>query len=170
MKTRTRTIIALLLISLGFSPLLITIAFHLKREVIRDRMKEKLETSTQLETVILPADEVIWMDDHEIWVNEQMFDIHSKEFTDGIYTFKGHFDKEETKLVIAKRASGKRHHDEKKLLTRFFQLLPAALDDTRIEYFTPVALKPNFDVKQTFSLTNHFSKVPTPPPELTHFI
>lgn len=72
-------------------------------------MRNKLGRD-QLLTVTLKAEEVVWMDKHEILVDGYMFDISSKKLENGVYTFTGLFDKEETELV--KNHQG--HHDRSK--------------------------------------------------------
>lgn len=70
-------------------------------------MKQELKYQT-LQTVIVSENEVVWMDKHEIWVNNSMFDIHTKKLESGIYTFTGLYDKDETMLVEMERnAAGK---------------------------------------------------------------
>jgi len=111
-----KKIIAALLIIAGLTPLLLPISIDIKEQIIQWRMEEALEKTATLQTIILPEQEVIWKDKHEIWVNEQMFDISSKKLENGVYTFTGLYDRDETLLVKQeKESSGKNALENKKL-------------------------------------------------------
>ena len=127
-------------------------------------MKEKLETSL-LQTITIYEKEVVWMDDHEIWVNEQMFDIQTKKLENGIYTFTGLYDEDETNLVKKYKDTTEKNNEENQLLSSLFQLLEAAFieDDANslstdlilIEY-RPLILQ---------HISSPFINILTPPPQ-----
>src|SRR5688572_13066227 len=106
-------------------PVLFTVFFLLKQQMIHHEMKEKLETSL-LQTITIKEKEVFWMDDHEIWVNEHMFDIQTKNLENGIYTFTGLYDAEETMLVKKHKESTEKNNEETQFLSSLFQLLQSA--------------------------------------------
>ena len=112
----------------GLLPVLFTVFFLLKQQMIRHEMKEKLETSL-LQTITINEKDVVWMDDHEIWVNEHMFDIHTKKLENGIYTFTGLYDEEETNLVKKHKDTTEKNNEENQLLSSLFQLLQSAFID-----------------------------------------
>jgi hypothetical protein len=95
---------------------------NIRQQVIWQQMKAKMKEG-RLQTVVISEKEVIWMDKHEIWVNEMMFDIHSKELKDGMFIFKGMYDLEETILVKKQKATSEKNAESHKLLTQFFQYL-----------------------------------------------
>ncbi len=163
-KTNTKKITSLFFILLGFTPLLLVLTFHFKKEDIRHRMKEKLETARELQTLVIPLEKVIWMDDHEIWINNQMFDIHTKTLDNGIYTFKGLYDQEETELENQKKNSNRKNQEEEKLLSNLFKWINTTYREKPME--TTIQAKmfnDHFIYDETF-LNFCFHKVPTPPP------
>ena len=60
----------------GLMPVLFTLLFLLRQQLIRHEMKEKLETSL-LQTITIQVKKK-WceIDEHEIWFNDKMFDIN----------------------------------------------------------------------------------------------
>lgn len=103
-------------------PLLLAVCLTIRKTGIKHRMRENLHTQT-LQTVIIPSEKVIWMDDHEIWVNESMFDIHSKTEANGMITFTGLYDEDETLLVKQQQNQGDHSMDKKKNLLRLFKCM-----------------------------------------------
>lgn len=122
MRHLLKKIIAVFFLLAGFMPVLITLLFLYKQQLIRHEMKEKLEKSL-LQTIVINEKNVVWMDDHEIWVNEHMFDIHTKKLENGIYTFTGLYDEQETDLVKKHKETTEKNNEEHKLLSSLFQLL-----------------------------------------------
>lgn len=92
------------------APLSYALLVTLKEKAIQWMMREKLN-SEELVTITLKAEEVIWMDRHEIRVNGYMFDIATQKLEDGRYTFTGLFDKEETDLVNKHQENHDQHSD-----------------------------------------------------------
>ncbi|MBL0304944.1 MAG: hypothetical protein IPQ25_02605 [Chitinophagaceae bacterium] len=123
MRTKAKQISGIFFTLLGLVPLLFILLITLKKHDIRHRMKEKIGQQ-QLQTIVLSEAEVIWMDKHEIWVNNSMFDIHTKNLDTGIYTFTGLYDEEETMLVEKERTAAGENNDQTKLLAQLFKCLP----------------------------------------------
>ena len=63
------------------------------------------------------------MDKHEIWVNDHMFDIHSKKLEHGVYTFTGLYDDDETELVKKQQGATEEDKQQNKLLSQLFKCL-----------------------------------------------
>lgn len=122
-KNTTQKITGFLFILLGLAPLLFILFITLRKEQVRYRMKQELKYQT-LQTVIVSENEVVWMDKHEIWVNNSMFDIHTKKLESGIYTFTGLYDKDETMLVEMERNAAGKNKEQNRLLVRLFKSLP----------------------------------------------
>ena len=127
-------------------------------------MKEKLETSL-LQTITINEKDVVWMDDHEIWVNEHMFDIQTKKLENGIYTFTGLYDEEETNLVKKHKDTTEKNNEETQLLSSLFQLLQSAfiedeanslITDLIITEYRPLILQ---------HMSSPFINILTPPPQ-----
>jgi hypothetical protein len=114
---------ALFFLLLGCTPLLLMLSFDIKQRMIRERMKEELETSS-LQELTIPEKDVVWMDKHEIWVNDRMFDIHSRSLVDGVYHFTGLYDEDETRLVKELQKTTGKSNEDNRLLTQFFKCLP----------------------------------------------
>jgi len=148
----------------GLLPVLFTVFFLIKQQVIRYEMKEKLETSL-LQTIKINEKDVVWMDGHEIWVNEHMFDIHAKKLENGIYTFTGLYDEEETNLVKKHKDTTEKNNEENRLLSSLFQLLQSSfldneasslITDLPITEYCPLILQ---------HMSSPFMNILTPPPQ-----
>jgi len=132
--------------------------------MIWHEMKEKLETSL-LQTITINEKEVVWMDDHEIWVNEHMFDIQTKKLENGIYTFTGLYDEEETNLVKKYKETTEKNNEENQLLSSLFELLESGFIEDKVN-------SPNIDSIITEyrplilqHISSPFINILTPPPQ-----
>jgi hypothetical protein len=102
-KPAIKKITCVFFMGLVFLPLLITLFFGIQRRIIRERMREELETQ-MLVTIKIPEKEVKWVDDdHEIMVDGYMFDIRTSKLENGVYTFTGLYDHEETALLLREK-------------------------------------------------------------------
>ena len=127
-------------------------------------MKEELEYR-ELHTVTIPEDKVIWMDKHEIWVNESMFDIHSSELVDGIYTFRGLYDEEETMLLNQEHHATKKQGEQNKLLAQFFKTVAiSGNEQTDIPDSVPARTDNNIYIPE--NVIAQFREILTPPPQV----
>ncbi len=146
-------------------PLLFVFCVTIQKKIIREKMRYKLE-SHQLQTITLHENEVKWMDDHEIWLNNQMFDIKTRKFENGVYTFTVMYDFEETKRVKQQeQASGNQRQDDQ-MLTRLFNCLKGF-------YFEQLDDKDQASENQqqlffiaTPDLPDYTPSIPTPPPQV----
>lgn len=164
MKNNRRKIISGFFLLLGLAPILFLLLVALQKREIRERMKEKLETE-KLQTIVLPEEKVIWMDKHEIWVNEHMFDIHSKKLENGFYTFTGLYDKDETELVKKERKATGNSTEQNKLLAQFFKHLPV-YNDTDISYLNLSITHNTFNLFASQNSISQFKEIITPPPQV----
>lgn len=99
MKNATKKISGVFFLLLGCMPWLFILSFFVQQQTIRHRMKEKLEAAIPKHTIQIPEDQITWVKkEKEIWVNGRMFDIKKMETTNGITTFTGLYDDEETDL------------------------------------------------------------------------
>ena len=163
-KNTTQKITGFLFILLGLAPLLFILFITLRKEQVRYRMKQELKYQT-LQTVIVPESEVIWMDKHEIWVNNSMFDIHTKKLESGIYTFTGLYDKDETMLVEMERNAAGKNKEQNRLLVRLFKSLPFFCSQLNDIQSPTNQSSPNNPVILKISL-HPFREIPTPPPQI----
>ena len=110
--------------------------------------------------------DVVWMDDHEIWVNKQMFDIHTKKLENGIYTFTGLYDEQETMLVKKYNDTKEKNNEEDQLLTRLFICLQNIFY-TEASIFPGLLIKPaHSNTFLTPPLAKPFRDLLTPPPQV----
>lgn len=91
--------------------MLLIVSFIIKKKDIHQEMREELKVHS-LKTIVIPADEVIWMDKHEIWINDQMFDISTQKLENGVFTFTGLYDEKETELITKEKETEKGNKDK----------------------------------------------------------
>ena len=127
-------------------------------------MKEKLEEK-QLQTLVLPENDVIWMDEHEIWVNSSMFDIHTKKLERGFYTFTGLYDEEETLLVERERNAAGKNNEQNQLLTELFKCLPGFWEQA-VETGYSASHYINYTAFISRDPVSPFREILTPPPQV----
>ena len=164
MKHPLKKIVALVFLLAGFMPVLLTLLFLYRQQLIKHEMKEMLETS-RLQTITIKEKDVVWMDDHEIWVNEHMFDIHTKKLENGNYTFTGLYDEEETNLVKKHKDTTEKNSEENQLLSSLFQLLQTSfIEDETNSPVTGITIN-----KYSLFTLQHISvpvkNILTPPPQ-----
>jgi hypothetical protein len=154
--------ISLLLVWLG--PVLFSLFFYIRQSAIHSEMEQKL-SSHELQQLIIPEEDVIWMDDHEIRVDGMMFDIQHFSLNDGVYTFTGLFDEEETKLMNQQDENTTENQQKNQVLTqlvKWFQVTYKA-DDTN-ECFTPYCATVFISFLHT-PLSDLLKPVEVPPPK-----
>lgn len=98
-----KTIVFLLLVLA--TPVLVPVLYELQKLEIKKEMLGFLQ-KRKLQSLQLAARDVVWIDKHEIWVNEQMFDIATATLDNGVYTFTGLYDAGETLLVKKRMTAG----------------------------------------------------------------
>ncbi len=165
MKPVFKKITGLCFILATLLPFLLPFSLDIKQEIIRRMMKQKVESARQLQTVIIPQKEVIWIDEHEIWVNESMFDISSMKFENGLYTFTGLYDEEETRLVKQRNQHSKKGREENKVLSLLFLCFQQVLCNDRqaVNSMLPVSRQKHFIFSEKEINTAY--PVLTPPPK-----
>jgi hypothetical protein len=163
-KTCIRKTTACLFLLLGLSPLFIAFSVTVREYVIRERMRKMLE-SHDLQTVVVAERDVIWMDDHEIWVNESMFDIRTKKLENGIYTFTGLYDADETELV--REQQKKKEHTqtpEEKIIAQTLQALTRLYTETGEDETVRLAAKRQYNDGYHVKEPQFIPTIVTPPP------
>jgi hypothetical protein len=166
LRTATKKIISVLFIVLGLTPLLFTLAFTIKQQSIRHRMKERMEIQA-LHSITLADNEIRWAKEgKEIWVNGKMFDIKRSDHKNGLTTFYGLYDEDETLLkIVFNNGWKKKMTEQNQLLSQFFQSLQGIC-------FTPITDSPVLPSKQYHTASLHspkpqsqFKTILTPPPQ-----
>ncbi len=128
-------------------------------------MKEKTAQKQELQTIVLPENEVVWMDKHEIYVKDKMFDISTAKLEKGIYTFKGLYDEEETELVKQQQKPASQSTENMKLLSRLFKFLQNFYYDQPVFCFDLMQQQNKYPSLQSSAIVSQYLKIPTPPPQ-----
>jgi hypothetical protein len=164
LKTSAKKITGIFYLLLGVTPLLSTLFISIQKEAIYQKMKQQLEYC-QLKTIALPETAVIWVDNHEISINGQMFDIESKKLENGIYTFTGLYDDDETELIKEQQGTTEKDKQQNKLLAQFFKNLPVFFNQYN-EFYKPSLKSYCYMVSGSQYKIEPFQKIPTPPPQV----
>jgi hypothetical protein len=91
-------IVALVLLVITSIPCLLFVYYQSAQWYIRHEMEEKLENS-QLQTIVIPISDVQWYEENkEIIVGGKLFDIRSVVYQDGMASFTGLYDEQETNI------------------------------------------------------------------------
>jgi len=143
-------------------PFCIPICIKLKKKEIREKMTEEL-TIRKLETIILTEEDVKWVDKHEIWVNNRMFDISQKKLENGIYTFTGLYDDEETELIQKEKKS--EDPESNLLLARFFNCLLNVFYQQQDTFSILFIVSPIKFVSNSQKPCLAYKEINTPPPK-----
>ncbi|HEX5654780.1 MAG TPA: hypothetical protein VFX58_17005 [Chitinophagaceae bacterium] len=169
MRSTIQYISSVSFLLLGLLPWAFIFLFHIRENQIQHRMKERLEEKIAFHTISLADHEINWVKEgKEIWVQGKMFDIKTMRTHNGITTFTGLFDHEETVLKKQWQAGWqKQTAQDTQSLSRFFSFLlyyPAS----------PDAGWPGGEITRTLSfmitskLIHPYNLIPTPPPR--HFL
>jgi len=147
-------------------PLLFTLLFLYKQQLIRHEVKEKLEDKL-LHTIIVPEAEVEWVrHNKEISIKDRLFDIKSFSIKNGQYVFTGLYDDEETTLINDfEKNTEQKNEGEHQVLSTLFQLLqsmyPGYSDETLIFRSISKAYRPLI----LQNISSPFINILTPPPQ-----
>jgi hypothetical protein len=164
MKHLLKKIVTFVFLLAGFMPVLFTLLFLFKQQLIRHEMKEKLETSL-LQTITINEKDVVWMDNHEIWVNEHMFDIHIKKLENGVYTFTGLYDEQETNLVKKHKDTTEKNNEENQVLSSLFQLLESAFIEDEANSPITALIVTEYSPLILLHISTPSKNILTPPPQ-----
>ena len=135
MKTLLLKVSAVCLLLLMVIPMLLPVFNAVEKLEIREKMLGLLQ-QRELQTLQIAEKDVVWMDKHEIWVNEQMFDVATSALRDGMYTFTGLYDEEETKLVKMEMEAGDEESNDQRRSRQLVDLLhiPFLVDEAEPAY------------------------------------
>lgn len=153
----------------GSLPVLFTLFFLFKQQVIQHMMKERLEQQ-HLHTITLPESEVQWVKQKkEILVQDKMFDIKSYTKIDGQYFFTGLFDEEETSLnKILEKDFDRKNESGNQLIVQLFQLLQAVYPVTVNDIITTITLYKHKATYYQLLITFGHKKILLPPPRFDY--
>jgi hypothetical protein len=95
---KRKKILAFSMLLIVAVPLIFFIGFVVKERMIKNEMKNNLETSS-LKTIIVNEADIQWADENkEVFINGNLFDVKSYTIADGKITLTGLFDTDEVKL------------------------------------------------------------------------
>ena len=163
-----KKIAAILLLLSGCVPLLFIIFFHIQQQRIHHKMEEAIEEHV-LYSINVAEKKVHWIEKgKEIIIDGRMFDIKTLKFKDGVYTFTGLFDDEETLLVkqLEEKHKGGSVSDNK-MMTLLFQWLRSVFNETHKENVSAAnLLSQQFFISNKMPVLSQFISILTPPPRL----
>lgn len=164
MKTYFKKIAAFFLLLIGAMPLLFTISFLIRQQIIRYEMKERLEEE-YLHVITVPKAGLTWVKyNKEIIIGDKLFDVKSFSEKDGLYFLIGLFDEEETALndLLEKGTDDKKENE----LAQLFQWLQSPCTNVSLE---PGVITTHGKIS-SFPILLHISfpfvNIPTPPPQV----
>ena len=166
-KVATKKITSLFFILSGFTPLLFVLFFNIRQQSIRHQMKVKMEQQL-LHTITLPDGDIIWVKKgKEIFIHGKMFDIKSMEHKNGMTTFYGLYDEEETLLKKNLMAGlGKNQSLQNQLLAQLIQCWQNIYAD--LTGGIPLCSGQSEHMISLIApdLQKQFKTIPTPPPQV----
>ncbi|MBP6214847.1 MAG: hypothetical protein KA399_01495 [Chitinophagaceae bacterium] len=170
MKPNINKNTGLFLILLGVFPLLLVVSTDIRKAFLKNRMREKTKLDNGLHTIMIPETDVVWMDKHEIFINDQMFDISNMKLDNGVYTFTGLYDKEETELVKQQQNTSSKNNKDTMMLIKLFKCLYNLYYSPNIqaEYFT--LKKESVSHFLIYGIASCYKEIPTPPPQCSMYI
>ena len=166
MHSLFKKILPFLLLLAGIMPVVFSLFFLLKQQMIRHGMKESLEQKL-LQTITLSKNEVQWVKPgREILVENKMFDVKSFIIEKGYYKFTGLFDHEETVLINDLKNNFK-NTDERgsSLLASFFQWLQSVSATDPCDPVFVMKDSESISCLIYIHISFPFKTIPTPPPQ-----
>ena len=154
-------------------PLLFTLSFLFRQQLLRHEMKEKLEEE-MLHTITVPEAEVQWIrSEKEIRLEGKMFDIKFFYVRNGEYVFTGLYDEEETALNnYFEKNTDQNEAATNHVLSSLFKLLQSIYADDITETM-PLADGPSTFCRLILKNTSPpFKDILTPPPQsaITYYL
>lgn len=168
MRTATKKIASILFILLGTTPWLFVFIFLIRQEAIRHEMKEELEKDIPKQVLVIPDSDIHWIKKgKEIFFTERMFDIKTTVSHNGVTTFTGFFDDQET--ALKKQLSegwNKNAPQRNQLLAQLIFSLQCTLAANSSDGLTGTICKKITPVLITAALPDSYQAILTPPPQV----
>jgi hypothetical protein len=166
MKQLLRKITAFSFLLTGFMPVLFTLFFLCKQQLIRHEMKERLERQ-MLHTITVSTADVVWVKyKKEIRIHDKMFDIESLTIENDQYIFTGLYDEEETALNnYLEKNTRQKNEREYQVLSSLFQLLQSMYPENFDEILASAAISKAYCPLIFQYITPPFINILTPPPQ-----
>lgn len=161
---KNQTIIAGIFFTLlAVLPAFLFLSTSVHKWQIKKQFAGRIESSRKLATVIVKESDVVWMDKHEIYIHEKMFDIKTSTLIDGVYTFKGYYDSDETSLIKNQHQTTKQSNTStQNWLLKYLQLFNAIkYDDTTLSASSTIV----HSLKLITIRKDVYIAIKTPPPQ-----
>ena len=163
MKPFLIKIAAFFLLLMGAMPLLFTISFLIRQQIIRYEMKERLEKE-YLHVITVPEDQLIWVKyNKEIIIGDKLFDVNSFSEKDGLYFLVGLYDEEETALndLLEKDTDDKKENE----IAQLFQWLQSPCTSLSFEPGIIITHSKICSFPILLHISSPFINILTPPPQ-----
>jgi len=166
MRHLLRKIVVLGFLLAGFMPVLFTLLFLYKQQLVRHEMKEKLEEE-MLHTIIVPVAEVQWVKyNKEIHFQDKMFDIESITVKNGQYIFTGLYDDDETALNnYFEKNTEQKNESGYQVLSTLFQLLQSMYSENPDATLVFKNISKAYRPLILHNISSPFINILTPPPQ-----
>jgi hypothetical protein len=163
MRTPVKKISPIFLLLTGAMPLFFTLFFIIKQQLIRHKMKDKLENE-MLHTIAVSKNEVQWVKyNKEIRVGDKLFDIKSFSEKNGLIYFIGLFDDEETALNdLMERDTDEKNKNH---VTQLFHWLQTPCLNVFFDPGIIHTIKKVFSFPILLNISPPFLNILTPPPQ-----
>jgi hypothetical protein len=167
-RTATKKIAGILFMLLGTTPWLFVFVFLIRQDAIRHEMKEELEKDIPKQVLVIPDHDIHWVKKgKEIFVYGRMFDIKTLLSRDGLTTFSGFFDDQETALK-KQLAEGwnKNAPQRNQLLALLIFSFQCTFPANSSDGFTGTIGKKTIPGLITPALPDRYPAILTPPPQV----
>lgn len=161
---RNQPLTSFLLLLPVLIPLLVMVFSDLNKWQIKHRSHERLNSTVSLVQLRISESDVKWMDKKEIFVNGRMFDIKNSELKNGWYTFTGHYDDPETKL-LRKQQRARQQKAGQQALIQVFKSLQQLYHEPQEPGFLPAGPALPQPLLRNDPLLTVYLAVSTPPPQ-----
>jgi len=167
-RTATKKIAGILFMLLGTTPWLFVFIFIIRQEAIRHEMKEELEKDIPKQVLVIPDNDIHWVKKgKEIFVHGRMFDIKTMISRDGLTTFTGFFDDQETALKKQLTEGWNKNAPQRnQLLVQLIFSLQCTLAANSPDGLTGNIRKETIPALITPALPDSYKVILTPPPQV----
>jgi hypothetical protein len=164
-KIVIKKITGLFLLLSIITPWLFIASFTIQKQVIRHRMKERLE-SQMLQKISIPDVEIQWAEKgKEIWVNGKLFDIEHREHRNDTTIFTGLYDEDETLLVKQMNETHNKDLPDNQFFVQLFKCFQNIFYNQHSELHFVFNKQDHFHDSIFAKPLNQFISIPTPPPQ-----
>jgi len=159
-------IVSLVLLVITSIPCLLFVYYQSAQWYIRHEMEEKLEKE-QLQSIVIPVSDVEWYKENkEIIVGGKLFDVKSVVYRDGMASFTGLYDHQETniKAQLENLDSDDDENAKNQSARNLISILLFKEEDLKSDWLLIQLSRQYVDCRKNHLLSEDIS-TPTPPPK-----